>query len=68
LSDPRQLYRVFDLGLRLKTHSTKVTFHQLEEPVIERGETPLSVRGMIPAMDLRIWMECVMSNQETCGP
>lgn len=68
LSNPRQLYWIFDLGLRLKTRSTKVTFLQLEEPVIERGDTPLPVRGMIPATDLKIWMECVMSNQENCGP
>lgn len=68
LSNIEQIYWVFELGWKLKSNSTKVTFLQLEEPVIERGDTPLPVRGMIPAIDLRIWMECVMSNQENCGP
>ncbi len=68
LANVKQIYWVFELGWKLKSNSTKVTFLQLEEPVIERGDTPLPVRGMIPATDLKIWMDCIMSNQETCGP
>ena len=68
LGSIEQVYWVFELGWKLKSNSTNVTFLQLEEPVIERGDTPLPVRGMIPATDLKIWMECVMSNPENCEP
>jgi hypothetical protein len=60
LDSLRDFYALAELAYRVKTTEQIVRFIQLEEPYILRGDTPLEVRGMVPAFDLEIWMiDCV---------
>jgi anionic cell wall polymer biosynthesis LytR-Cps2A-Psr (LCP) family protein len=52
--DAGQLAYLAYMGWEAKDNYT-IEFVQLEEPDIVRGETPLEVRGMIPATDLSEW-------------
>lgn len=60
LASIRDYYGLAELAYRLKTTEQVVRFIQLEEPYIARGDTPLEVRGMVPTVDLGLWMiDCV---------
>lgn len=50
-----QLTYLASIGWEARDGNYTIDFVQLEEPAIVRGETPLEVRGMIPATDLSEW-------------
>ncbi|KKL12962.1 hypothetical protein LCGC14_2530540, partial [marine sediment metagenome] len=66
LSNIEQLYWLFRLGWRVKSSDYEIRWIQLEEPFIERGDTPIvqneqPMRGMIATLDLEAWMsDCVL--------
>ncbi len=62
LGNIEQLYWLFRLGWRVRNAHIQIGTIQLEEPIIERGDTPIMqneqpTRGMIAATDLREWMQ-----------
>jgi len=60
LDSLRDFYALAELAYRVKTTEQIVRFIQLEEPYIQRGDTPLEIRGMVPSYDLELWMlDCV---------
>ena len=70
LSSIEQLYWLFDLGWRVRKADNQFDWSlvQLEEPIIERGDTPimqneLPTRGMIAATDLRDWMQETLNGE-----
>lgn len=59
LSNIEQLYWLFDLGWRVRNADRQDRFIQLEEPIIERGDTPImqgdqTTRGMVAGRDWAI--------------
>ncbi len=67
LGNIEQLYWLFRMGWRVRNAHIQIGTVQLEEPIIERGDTPIMqneqpARGMVAAVDLRDWMQnCVLN-------
>ena len=55
-----QLAQIARVGWNARDDNCKVRLAQLEEPDIIRGDTPLNVRGMLPATDLSEWHKKVL--------
>jgi anionic cell wall polymer biosynthesis LytR-Cps2A-Psr (LCP) family protein len=60
LSEFEQIHYLAELAWTIATKEYIVDFHSLSEQAVVRGDTPLEVRGLIPAVDLAHWITEVL--------
>ena len=60
LSTFEQIHYLAELAWTIATKEYIVESVRLAEPTVVRGETPLEVRGLVPAEDLARWMSSVL--------
>ena len=63
LSEFEQIHYLAELAWTIATKEYIVDFQRLAEPTLVRGDTPLSMRGLVPAEDLASWMEEVLDGR-----